>query len=80
MPSTGSIFVPKFDSAIATCGSAKQYLVRHGRIPDDEMLVSASKRRKKKVSSDVNIVFLFLDSMSRRHFFRTMPQVCNQRI
>ena len=80
MPSTGSIFLPKAEAVIVTCDSAKQHLVRHARIPDDEMVVPSSNPVFRAGSSDVNVVFLFLDSMSRRHFFRTMPQVCSRRI
>ena len=80
MPSTGSIFLPMAEAVIATCGSARQYLVRHERIPDSEMVPPTAKHALRALSSDVNVVFLFLDSMSRRHFFRTMPQVCGWQI
>jgi hypothetical protein len=72
---TGSIFLPQGEAVVATCGSAKQFLVRHGRIPDDEIVATASNRAANTTSSNLNVVLLFLDSMSRRHFFRTMPKV-----
>jgi hypothetical protein len=75
LPSTGSIFLPDGEAAVATCGSSKQYLVRHARISRDELGDSKRAGGPGTSKSEVNIVFLFLDSMSRRHFFRTLPKV-----
>ena len=68
--STGSVLVPQVEAVVVTCGFLKQFLVKHWRIPDDEIVTPVNNS-----SSNLNVVFLFLDSMSRRHFFRTMPKV-----